>query len=64
MQVEIGGAGVLSINRQIGCYFVQKEGFIIGIKAIVGAAVERLRAICGLVLCIAVPIDRDKLLLV
>lgn len=62
MQMEIGGTGVGTVDRQIGRDFVQQEGFVVGLKAFVGAIVERLRTIRRLELRIPVAIDCDEVL--
>ncbi len=62
MQMEIGGAGVGTVDRQIGRDLVQQEGFVVGVKAFVGAVVERLRTIRRLVLRIPVAVDGDEVL--
>ncbi|MGY4506134.1 hypothetical protein ACVWYH_010091 [Bradyrhizobium sp. GM24.11] len=61
MQMEIGRAGVGAIDRQIGRDFVEQEGFVVGVKAFVGAVVERLRTIRRFELRIPVAIDRHKI---
>ena len=62
MQMEIGGAGVGTIDRQIGRDFVEQEGFVVGVEAFVGAVVEGLRPIRRLELRIPVAIDRHEIL--
>nr|WP_247554370.1 hypothetical protein [Bradyrhizobium sp. 138] len=62
MQMEVGRTGVGTVDRQIGRDFVEQEGFVIGVKALVGAIVEGLRAIRRLELRIPVAIDRDEVL--
>ena len=64
MKMEIGGAGIGEVDRQICRDFVQQEGFVVGVKAFVGAVVEGLRAIGRLVLRILVAIDRDEICVV
>ena len=49
MKMEIGGAGIFAVDRQIGRDFMEQESFVVGVKAFVGAVVERLRAIGRLV---------------
>ena len=60
--MEIGGARIGQVNRQVCRNFVEEKGLVIGMKAFVRAIVERLRSICRLVRLIPVAIDRDKIL--
>ena len=61
VKMEIGGAGIGQVNRQICRNLVEQEGFVVGVKAFVGAIVERLRAIRRLVRSIPVAIDRHEI---
>lgn len=62
MQMEVGGTGVGTVDRQIGRDFVEQEGFVVGVKAFVGAIVKGLRAIRRFELRIPVAIDCDEVL--
>ncbi|MFK4539888.1 hypothetical protein ABIA00_008071 [Bradyrhizobium ottawaense] len=62
MQMEVGGTGVGTVDRQIGRDFVQQERLVVGVKAFIGAIVERLRTIRRLELRIPVAIDCDEVL--
>lgn len=64
MQMEISGAGVGPVDRQIGRDLVQEEGLVVGVKALIGAVVERLRPVRRLELRIPVAIDRHEILIV
>lgn len=61
MQMEVGRAGVFAINRQIGRDLMEEEGFVVGVKALIGAAIKCLRAIGRLVCRVLVPIDRYEI---
>ena len=62
MQMEIRRARILAIDRKIGRDLVQQEGLVIGVEAIVGSVVERLRPIGRLVVRILLAIEGDELL--
>ena len=64
MHVKIGGAGVRPVDGQIGAHLMQQQIFIVGVKTIIGAVVERLRAIGRLVLHVLLPVDGDECLFV
>ena len=64
VKMEIGGAGIGAVNRQICRNLVEQEGFVVGLKAFVCAVVERLRAIGRLVRGIPVAIDGHEILVV
>ncbi len=49
VKMEIGGACIGAINRQICRNLVEQEGFVVRMKAFVRAIVEGLRAIGRLV---------------
>src|SRR3984957_10748 len=64
VKMEIGGAGIGTVNRQICRNLVEQEGFVVRMKAFVRAVVECLRAISRLVRCIPVAIDSHEILVV
>src|ERR1700691_5526748 len=64
MKMEIGGARVGTVNRQICRNLVEQEGFVVRMKALVGTVIECLRAISRLVRSIPVAIDGDEILVV
>ncbi|CUU19550.1 hypothetical protein CDS [Bradyrhizobium sp.] len=43
--MEIGGAGVRAVDREVRRDFVQEEGFVVGVEALVRAVVEGLRPV-------------------
>ena len=61
VKMEIGGAGIGQVNRQVCRDLVEEEGFVVGMKTFVGAIVQRLRPIRRLVHCIPVAIDRHEI---
>jgi hypothetical protein len=64
VKVEIGGAGIFAVDRQIGRDLMEQEGFVVGEKAFVRAIVESLRAVGRLKLHIPIAIDGYKILTV
>ncbi len=64
VKVEIGGAGILAVDRQVSRDLVQQEGLVVGVEAFIGATVQRLRAIGRLVGRILVAIDGHEILMV
>src|SRR5664279_3302018 len=64
VKMEIGRAGIGTVNRQICRNLVEQEGFVVGMKALVRTVIECLRAISRLVRSIPVAIDSHKILVV
>src|SRR5882757_10815212 len=64
VKMEIGGAGIFAVNRQIGRDLMEQEGFVIGVKAFVRAVIERLRAIRRLKLHVPIAIDGYEILII
>jgi hypothetical protein len=62
--MEIGGAGIFAVNRQIGRDLMEEEGFVVGVKAFVGAIIESLRAIRRFVLHIPITINGYEILII
>src|SRR5262245_20271060 len=62
--MEIGGAGIGAVDRQICRDFVEQEGFVVRMKAFVRAIVEGLRAIGRLVRSIPIAINSHGILVV
>src|SRR3984957_377397 len=64
VKMEIGGARIGTVNRQICRNLVEQEGFVVRTKAFVRTVIERLRAISRLVRSIPVAIDGHEILAV
>ena len=64
VKMEIGGAGIGTVDRQICRNLVEQEGFVVRMKAFVRAVIECLRAISRLVRSIPVAIDSHEILVV
>ena len=64
VQMKIGRAGVLPVNRQVGRHLMEQQGLVVRVKALVSAVVQRLRAVGGLVFRIPVAVNRHEALMV
>src|ERR1700691_4577883 len=62
MKMEIGGARIGTVNRQICRNLVEQEGFVVRMKAFVRTVIERLRAIRRLVRRIPAASAGDEIL--
>jgi hypothetical protein len=60
MKVEIGRARIFAIDWKIGRDFMQKEGFIVGMKAFVRTIIKSLRAVSRLVSCFPIAVDGNE----
>src|ERR1700754_1896653 len=59
--MEIGGARVGAIDRQICRDLVKEEGFVVGMKAFVRSIVEGLRAIGRLMRSVPIAINSHEI---
>src|ERR1700723_2978876 len=64
MKMEIGGARIGTVNRQICRNLVEQEGFVVRMKAFVRPVIKCLRTISRLERSIPVAIDGHEILVV